>query len=200
MSNLFNARAAKSSMGSKSTKLDIGVHEGVSIKLPEFNVTEKYLQFNYEKDGKETHMRLYFPDGDTSRYGGQEGYDNEVTRRIQHITLHVEACAGDAALDQLNGANFMEFAGKAVELIKSNVNGKVDLFLHLDKALKYANFPYYASDDYIKAHAENEPTKVIPSAYAMKNRMTRPAAPASDAPLTSSTPTGAGEFKGFVNN
>ena len=199
MTNLFNARAAKNSMGSKSAKLDIGVHEGVNILKPEFNVAEKYVQFNYDKDGKGTHLRLYFPDGDTSRYGGdQEKYDNEVNRRIQHISLHVEACAGDSALDELTADSFIGFAARAIELITPSMGDKVDLFMHLDKDLKYANFPYYASDDYIKKHKEGKPTLVMPSAWAMKDRMTRPAGPSSDDAIINPAPTSAVSFQKTV--
>lgn len=187
---MYNAKSNSEMMptGTTGKKIPYGIHTNCS--LSSVNVTDSYMDFNYEDpEGRVHNKRVWFPDPTkppTPKDGESvaEAIQRDGQERAQHITLHLKHInPGDDSWMAVSGASLKAYADNAkryLDLYKGD--GKINLKLTLDKDLQWSEFSRFPT--YLERFVDGQEPNLRFSAWELENRSPKAApSPSNDSPV-----------------
>lgn len=155
------------------SRIPVGIHE--NCKVSSVEVGERWIDFNYEKDGATNNKRVWFstPDKVWTRDGEskEQAFERSKKEDLAHVTKHLHIFLTEEEFENFEAKTYEEFMNKAAAILEDKLDRTtVNLKLIYDKEGMYSEFGRYP--DYIEEYVEGEKPTLYYTKYELQNRTT----------------------------
>lgn len=156
----------------KGSRIPVGIHENCTVKS--ITVGERYIDFNYEKDGATNNKRVWFTTADKvwTRDGESKEAAFERSKRedLAHVTKHLHIFLTEDEFGDFEAKTYEEYINKAAAILEDKLDRKkVNLKLCYDKEGMYSEFGRFP--DYIEEYKEEQKPTLYFTPYEQKHRL-----------------------------